>query len=69
MRTYPQTLAKIIINEVSPRWKKHGMFPPTELTAALAILESEGEITRRDVRKVLDGFYAGKIGLDTKQKL
>lgn len=49
--------AKIVINEIEPRYKKHGYRLPTEVVAELALYEYNGIITRRDLRKVLDMIY------------
>ncbi len=57
-RTFPQLLATIIINEVEPRRRKHGFGPPPEFSAALTLLEHEGEHDRRRTRQLLDEYFA-----------
>ena len=59
----------ILTNEIVPRARKCGMTPnefcPPQIAGALARLEVDGELTRRDVRNMLDkltAFHRGENG-------
>jgi hypothetical protein len=57
-RTFPQLCAVVMINDVVPRKKKHGVFPPPDFVHFLVKLEHMKAITRKDLRAYLDRYYA-----------
>jgi hypothetical protein len=58
MRTFPQLLATILINEIEPLCKKHGRRPPVDFSVALTVMEHEGKHTRHQTRALLKEYYA-----------
>ena len=55
----------ILNNEIMPRAKKCGMTPedfcPPQIAGALTRLEVDGDLTRRDVRRLLDMLMEAKV--------
>lgn len=51
-------LIQVITNEVMPRRKKFGYFPPAHFVALLAGAKADGQLAHRDLRTLLDTFYA-----------
>ena len=56
-RTFEQLCSVILINEIEPRAKKFGAYPPSQLAGLIAFAEHEGATTRMDTRRYLDRFY------------
>jgi Glu-tRNA(Gln) amidotransferase subunit E-like FAD-binding protein len=60
VRTFPQLLAVIFINEVIPRCKKHNVSikdVSIKLIAAICRWELDGKISRKETREMLDVYF------------
>lgn len=58
-RTFPQLCATVVINEIEPRAKRHaGARPPGAFVGALVALEHDKAITRKQLRRLVDNWYA-----------
>lgn len=67
VRTLEQLAAVIMINEVMPRAKRFGFYPPEIIVGLIFRAEYAKMISRRKSRELLDEFYQVKNDLRTIQ--
>lgn len=56
-RTFTELCAVVMINELSPRHKKFGYYPPVSFCKALCYSEFIGKIDRKTHRNLLNKYY------------